>query len=267
MPACFGFAKPKSHAYKVGTVRDFAAGEISMRMTLRFVASASIALSFAAVTAFGQTPASRLTGMVSDASGTAVSRATVILTTAEGRTEAIATGSADGAYTFTGLQTGSYVVQVFAVGFGPSRMTTVQLDNGKDLKQDLTMDIGYVRDNAPAPPVPTMFRPTISLSRNTPGDPFRPRLTEEASSPSLLVKPEPVYPEPAKQARIQGLVIIEVVVGGDGAPKNISVVAGHPLLQQAAIDSVKDYRYRPLVINGAATEFLTSITVPFRLLP
>ena len=112
-----------------------------------------------------------------------------------------------------------------------------------------------------------MIRPAVSLSRGTPSNPFRPRLTEEASSPSLIVKPEPVYPETARQARIEGLVIIEVVIGSDGAPKNIAVISGHPLLQTAGIDAVKDYRYQPLVINGSPTEFVTTITVPFRWIP
>src|SRR4030095_15335119 len=123
-----------------------------MKMALSFVTSASIALTFAAMTAFGQAPPSRITGTVSDASGTAVGRATVILSTADGRTEAITTGSSAGAYMFTGLQTGSYILQVFAVGFGPARMTTVQLEAGTELKQDLTMDIGYARDGVGALP-------------------------------------------------------------------------------------------------------------------
>src|SRR5262245_59124964 len=227
--------------YKEGAVRDFDAGEISMKMALRLVTSASIALILTAMTAFGQAPPSRLTGTVSDASGTAVGRATVILSKAEGRTEAITTSSAAGAYMLTGLQTGSYAVQVFAVGFGPSRMTTVQLQDGKDLKQDLTMDIGYVQDNiAAALPAPAMRQATLSPSRSTRGDPFRPRLSEEGSSPNLIVKPEPAYPELAKQARIEGLVIVEVAVGPDGAPKDIAVISGHPLLQVAAIDTVKN---------------------------
>jgi TonB family protein len=239
-----------------------------MKMALRFVTSASIALTFAAMTAFGQAPPSRLTGTVSDASGTAVGRATVILSKAEGRTEAITTSSGAAAYLFTGLQPGSYTLQVFAVGFGPSRMTTVQLEAGKDLKQDVTMDIGYVQDSvAVPPPAPAMRPTTVTLSRTTPGDPFRPRLSEEGSSLSLIVKPEPNYPELAKQARIEGIVIIEVVIGPDGAPKDIAVISGHPLLQVAAIDTVKKYRYSPLVFNGSPTEFLTTVTVPFRYVP
>src|SRR5262245_25654138 len=240
-----------------------------MKMALRFVTSASIALTLAAMIAFAQGP-SRLTGTVSDASGTAVGRATVILSTADGRTEAVAIGSVTGAYAFNGLQTGSYTLQVFAVGFGPSRMTTVQLAAGKDLKQDLTMDIGYVREAAAPPVTPSaaaMIQPGVSLSRLTPGDPFRPRLSEEGSSQNLIAKPEPAYPALAKQARIEGIVIVEVVIGPDGAPKNIAVISGHPLLQVAAIDTVKKYRYQPLVFNGAPTEFVTTITVPFRYIP
>jgi TonB family protein len=242
-------------------------------MALRFFTSASIALTFAAITAFSQAP-STITGTVSDASGTAVGRATVVLSTAEGRTEAITTGSAAGAYMFTGLQAGSYTLQVFAVGFGPSRMTTVQLEGGNDLKQNLTMDIGFARDSAAAPPPITeppsaaaMLSPEVNLSRSTPADPTRLRLSENLSSRNLIVHPEPVYPELARQARIQGIVILEVVIGTDGVPKNVSLVSGHPLLQKAAVDAVKEWRYRPQLVAGAPAEVVTTVMVPFRWIP
>ncbi len=131
-----------------------------MKMTLdraywRFATSALIALAFTGITAFAQAPASRLTGTISDASGTAVGRSTIILSTTEGRTEAITTGSAAGTYVFSGLQTGSYILQVFAVGFGPSRMANAQVEEGTELKQDLTMDIGYAQDSVPVTASPS----------------------------------------------------------------------------------------------------------------
>src|SRR5262249_37665228 len=151
----------------------------------------------------------RVIGTVSDSSGAAVGRATVILSTFDGRTEAITTSSDAGAYVFTGLRTGSYVLQVFAVGFGPSRLTNAQLEGGSELRQDVTLDIGYSRDSVAALP-PTaeppsavdMLSPEVTLSRSTPADPTRLRLSENLSSRNLMVQPEPVYPEPARQARI-----------------------------------------------------------------
>ena len=233
--------------------------------------SVLMALFLVWIESFGQVRPSRLSGMVSDASGAAVARATVILSTSDGRTDAITTSSGTGAYVFTGLRTGSYILQVFAVGFGPSRMTAAQIEEGTDLKQDLTMDIGYARDSAAAPPLvaqppsaAAMLSPEVTLSRSTPPDPTRLRLSENLSSRNLIVRPEPVYPELARQARIQGMVILEVVIGTDGVPKNVSVVSGHPLLQQAAIDSVKEWRYRPQLVAGVPAEVVTTVTMPFR---
>ena len=243
-----------------------------MKMALTFVMS--ITLVFAAMAAFSQAAPARINGTVADASGTAVGRATVILSTAEGRTEAVTTGSATGAYMFTGLQAGSYILQVFAVGFGASRITTVHLEGGKDLKQDLTMDIGYARDGvaevpatAEPPSSAAMLSPEVTLSRSTPADPTRLRLSENLSSRNLIVHPEPVYPELARQARIQGIVILEVVIGIDGVPKNVSLVSGHSLLQKAAIDAVKEWRYRPQLVAGTPAEVVTTVMVPFRWIP
>src|SRR5262245_21004498 len=95
----------------------------------RFATSALVGLVFVG-TAFAQVRPARVIGTVSDSSGAAVGRATVILSTSDGRTEAITTSGDAGAYVFTGLRTGSYVLQVFAVGFGPSRMTNAQLEGG-----------------------------------------------------------------------------------------------------------------------------------------
>jgi protein TonB len=67
----------------------------------------------------------------------------------------------------------------------------------------------------------------------------------------------------AKQARIQGVVLLEAVISKDGAIDNLRVISGHPLLTQAAIDAVKQWRYKPTLLNGEPVEVVTTITVNF----
>ena len=78
-----------------------------------------------------------------------------------------------------------------------------------------------------------------------------------------IVKVQPVYPPLAKQARIQGVVILEAIIGKDGAVTEVKVISGHPLLQQAAIDAVSQWKYKPTLLNGEPVEVVTTVTVNF----
>jgi protein TonB len=75
----------------------------------------------------------------------------------------------------------------------------------------------------------------------------------------------PVYPVLAKQARIQGVVMMEAVISKDGSVDGLHVISGHPFLSQAAIDAVKQWRYRPTMLNGEPVDVITTITVTFTL--
>jgi protein TonB len=81
----------------------------------------------------------------------------------------------------------------------------------------------------------------------------------------LLQRVQPVYPSLAKQAHIQGQVILRAVINRDGMIQNVEALSGHPMLVQAAIDAVKQWRYRPYCLNGETVEVETQITVNFAL--
>jgi len=76
---------------------------------------------------------------------------------------------------------------------------------------------------------------------------------------------EPTYPAIAKTARVQGTVILAAVIGKDGTIENLHVVSGHPLLQGAAMEAVKQWRYRPYILNGEPVEVDTQVVVNFTL--
>jgi len=79
----------------------------------------------------------------------------------------------------------------------------------------------------------------------------------------LIRKVEPKYPPLAMQARIQGPVVLAAVISKAGTIDNLRLISGHPLLVQAAIDAVSQWRYRPYVLNDELIEVDTQITVNF----
>jgi protein TonB len=82
---------------------------------------------------------------------------------------------------------------------------------------------------------------------------------------SLIRRVEPTYPPLARQARIQGTVVLVAVISKAGAIDNLRLVSGHPMLVGAALDAVSQWRYRPYILNGDVIEVETQITVNFLL--
>lgn len=83
----------------------------------------------------------------------------------------------------------------------------------------------------------------------------------------LLQRVDPEYPADARAQRIQGSVVLDVQVLGTGSVGNIGIISGDPLLTQAAVDAVKQWRYQPNVENGQGIENKLRITVKFTLPP
>jgi TonB family protein len=80
---------------------------------------------------------------------------------------------------------------------------------------------------------------------------------------SLVTSVPPVYPAEARAARIQDYVLLEAVIDKEGKVASLAILHGHPLLNNVAIEAVKQWRYRPLILNGQPTDVVTTITVPF----
>jgi TonB family protein len=81
----------------------------------------------------------------------------------------------------------------------------------------------------------------------------------------LMSSTPPVYPDLAKSARIQGTVELAALIGPDGHIQQLSVISGHPLLRQAAIDAVKTWVYQPTLLNEQPVSVSTTIDVIFTL--
>jgi protein TonB len=95
--------------------------------------------------------------------------------------------------------------------------------------------------------------------------PQRVRVSAGVSQGLLIHQVKPTYPSLARQARIQGAVVLQAVIGKDGSIQNLRAVSGHPMLTPAAIDAVKQWRYKPYYLNGEPVEVDTQITVNFTL--
>jgi len=81
----------------------------------------------------------------------------------------------------------------------------------------------------------------------------------------LLSKTPPIYPPIAKAARVSGTVVLQATISKTGSIENLHVVSGPAMLQQAAMDAVKTWRYRPYLLNNEPVEVDTTVNVIFTL--
>jgi protein TonB len=120
--------------------------------------------------------------------------------------------------------------------------------------------IGGILSSAPPPPPPP---PPKAVEK--PVTPQRIRVGGNVQAANLVRKVTPVYPPLAKQARIQGTVRFTAIIGKDGTIQNLQLVTGHPLLVAAAQDAVRQWVYKPTLLNGEPVEVVTQIDVNFTL--
>jgi protein TonB len=73
----------------------------------------------------------------------------------------------------------------------------------------------------------------------------------------------PIYPPEARAARIQGVVLLQATIDKQGTVVGLQVLSGHPLLNQAALDAVQQWRYKPVLLNGQPIEVITTVTINF----
>ena len=95
--------------------------------------------------------------------------------------------------------------------------------------------------------------------------PQRVRVSQGVTQGLLIRKVQPAYPPLARQARIQGTVLLQAEISKDGTIENLHLISGHPMLAPAAIEAVKQWRYKPYILNGEPVEVETQITVNFTL--
>jgi protein TonB len=95
--------------------------------------------------------------------------------------------------------------------------------------------------------------------------PQRVRVSSGVSTGLLVRKVTPTYPPLARQARIQGTVVLRAVISKDGSIEGLTLVSGHPMLVQSALEAVKQWKYKPYLLNGEPVEVDTEVMVNFTL--
>lgn len=122
----------------------------------------------------------------------------------------------------------------------------------------------------PSPPGPVKparakerQRPVRSIEGGIPAAAVR--VGGNIPEPTRLAGDRPVYPEIARQARVQGVVILEATISPQGRVVDVKVLRGIPLLDQAAIDAVRTWVYTPTLLNGVPVALIMTVTVNFTL--
>jgi protein TonB len=91
------------------------------------------------------------------------------------------------------------------------------------------------------------------------------RVGGDIKEPKKIKDAKPVYPQVAMAAKVEGMVIIEATIGKDGSVQDAKVLRHVPLLDQAALDAVKEWKFTPTTLNGQPVEVLMTVTVNFTL--
>jgi periplasmic protein TonB len=108
-----------------------------------------------------------------------------------------------------------------------------------------------------ADPIPTPPPPPLPPTPIRPGGIIR--------EPRKILHVAPLYPDIARQSRVQGTVVLEAILDTSGRVESVRVLGSHPLLDDAAVRAVRQWRYTPTELNGVPVPVLMTITVRFSL--
>jgi TonB family protein len=210
--------------------------------------------------------ATGLSQMMPQAAGTVIAFAT-----ADGQTADDNPAERNGLFTKYLLQS----LQTPGLGldevFKRTREDVFNASSGKQLPFTYDSLIGQlvlVPQGAPAPaPAPAQPPPASAAAPATaPATKAgRIRVGGTVQSANLVYQPTPAYPPLAKAARITGTVRFTAIIGTDGKVANLELVSGHPLLVNGAMDAVRQWLYKPTMLNGEPVEVITQIDVHFNL--
>ena len=91
------------------------------------------------------------------------------------------------------------------------------------------------------------------------------RVGGNIKAPVKIKDVRPIYPPEAQQARVTGMVIVEARIGADGSVETVQVLRSIPLLDQAAVDAVRQWKFTPTLLNGVPVPVMMTMTVNFTL--
>jgi TonB family protein len=213
-----------------------------------------------------------ISGAVLDQTGAVLARTHVTLTNAATGAQRIAETDDLGRYSFSGLAAGAYTVEVNAIGFKRLAQSGIQVDGQHSVVMNLRLAVGSTSEvlNVVAPAtvdsgvqgqvVGQEVPPVVRVSPLARG-PIR--VSGGVMAAQLISRPDPVYPPEAKEKGIAGAVVLHAIISKTGAIESLTVVSGPQVLQMSALDAVKQWTYKPYLLNGQPVEVDTVITVNY----
>jgi TonB family protein len=226
-------------------------------------AAVALLLPLAALKAPAQDRAAKFTGTILDPRNAPVPNATIVLTNPVTQAKEMTTSDAAGRYAFATVNPGDYKMSVLQPGF-TVYTNNVALTSGQDASQDVFLVLGPINETISVTGEQT--QPFISDNH---AQPARLPIGGNVQAAKLIRKVRPPYPAEAKAARIQGSVMLNVLIGADGRPNLLRVQTTdvEPSLAKAAVEAVSQWEYQPTLLNGQPVEVVTNIAVNFTLMP
>jgi protein TonB len=142
------------------------------------------------------------------------------------------------------------------------------LQNGEPFPVKMTVTVNYTLGTSGSAQSPSALGGAFSAA-NTPPPADWPanavRVGGDIKPPNKTVDVRPVYPDAAQKARVQGVVICDVLLGPDGRVADARILRSIPVLDQAALDAVRQWEFTPTLLNGTAIPVIMTVTVNFTL--
>ena len=197
--------------------------------------------------------AAGISGTVFDPSGGVVPDAAVSVVQIETGSAQNGKTNAQGDFSVSGLVSSRYQLEVRSPGFALFRQV---VDSGEAARVYPVLQLGAVRESVDV---------TVELQQPAPAGPRRVRVGGNVQPARLLGAAKPQYPETARSRSAQGTILLQGVILTDGSLGGLRVLSAPDAeLADAAMDAVKQWRYRPTLLNGQPVEIVTTIAVNYQ---
>ncbi len=213
----------------------------------------------------------QLTGAVVDTSMLPIPGAQVRVTGASLANPRSTITNSRGEFAFNDLQSGTYRMEISLAGFKTINIDRVNVNAGLSQSTTVRMDIAPIseemtvtRSLSSAPSTQQLGAPP-ACNPTLPSAPSNAPSSGGAVQQAMLINyVSPIYPPQAQSARVEGIVVVEAVIGTDGRIMNVKQVRGEPLLAPATA-ALMQWCFRPTLLNGVPVETVVDITINFRL--
>lgn len=198
--------------------------------------------------------AATIGGTVHDTNGSAIADAKVALNNPDTSTSQEAVTRSDGKFSFSGTGAGQYILRIEKPGF-TSIFREFDVKAESNLERVFTMQ----PEGSQTPVDDNVVSGDEEQTKKI-------HVGGRVAESNLIRKVQPVYPEAAKTARVQGTVELEASIAKDGVPVELRVVSSpSDDLSDSALEAVRQWRYRPTLLNGEPIEIVTTVIVNYTL--